>query len=401
MLVRLVITLICTVASVSGVALPPIFFLPGYGSNKLFANISSAAALPASCDPSTPIGKPFSDIPEPCRFDLLSLSFSCSDSSCAYSSPEGVEIMAPPIGPFGDIAPSYRHIQHVFESWGYQSGKNLFAVPYDYRLMSSVELTRNGWIPHLQHRIESAHAANGKKILLIGHSNAGQTMYSFLKGVDPVWKAAHIEGMIGLSGNYLGQMNCIYPYTTPPTQRTDMENGWEGNYGSLPWGGYAAVKDIPVVVTFQSTDQEKNYTSAMDSLVDMFYSVGRDDWVERLRAAYGVVDGAENMMDRSAHPMVDTYCLYGSNLTTDYAFVYKEGIFGAANIGTLQMEGDGNQDLVDNTFCTVWGQDARPEAQKYHFESQAFPNVEHMQMVSDDNVMKKIHDIVNKYATAV
>ena len=57
--------------------------------------------------------------------------------------------------------------------------------------------------------------------------------------------------------------------------------------------------------------------------------------------------------------------------------------------------GDGNQDIIDNKFCINWEESL--EKEEYVFESLAFPGVEHMQMVADDEVNSAIFAIIESY----
>ena len=66
--------------------------------------------------------------------------------------------------------------------------------------------------------IEEACIANNNSsgVLLIGHSNGGPTIYSFQESMEKTWFGKYVDGMIGLSGNYLSQMNAIKKFLPNP-----------------------------------------------------------------------------------------------------------------------------------------------------------------------------------------
>ncbi len=394
--------------------LAPILFLPGFDGNKLFGTITEDAVLPSSCgDVKLPINQPFEltgnpQLPTECIQNLLTLQFNSTTQK--YSSPyKGFSVSTEQFGRFDTISSKYWMFAKIVETWGYERHHNLFGVPYDYRYMSDNSLTSIGFIQQLQELIEKVyHLNNQRKVILIGHSNGGPTMYTFLTSaiINQAWKDKHIAAMIGLSGNFLGQMNALssYLYNEDPIDQ-EMECSWESNVGSVTWGGYEGVKDIPIVTTYYNQpEKEKNYTSQLNDLVSLFDSVGKYGWSDQVKTMYGVnpIDGSAlptNAMDRSAHPLVDIYCLYGSNITTTYSYVFNDNILTNESAAQVRrMGGDGDQDIIDNQFCQVWQQDKRPIVKEYHFEAQPFPNVRHMEMYSNKDVMNKVHDIVLNYS---
>jgi hypothetical protein len=146
----------------------------------------------------------------------------------------------------------------------------------------------------------------------------------------------------------------------------------------------------------------------VDDLVRLFDSVNKSTWSDRLKVLNGIhpIDGSKLPtipMNRSAHPLVDSYCLYGSNISTSYAYVFDENIETTSASQVLRMDGDDNQDIYDNEFCMIWSQDPHVKnpkdgSNKFHFEAQAFPNVHHMEMFTDNKVLEKIKAIVDLYA---
>jgi len=154
----------------------------------------------------------------------------------------------------------------------------LFGVPYDYRFMSDEYYSSSGFIDNVKALIEKAYTINkGRRVFLIGHSNGGPTMYSFLtsKKVSQEWKDRYMAGMIGLSGNFLGQMNCITSFLyNPDSSNQEMAASWEANYGSVTWGGFEPALSANIVTTFANTPQEKNYSSSLVDVSQLFEDIG-------------------------------------------------------------------------------------------------------------------------------
>lgn len=216
-----------------------------------------------------------------------------------------------------------------------------------------------------------------------------------------------------------------FTYTEAAAEQA-MSSSWEAAYGTTPWGNYSALQGMPMITTFNATSPV-TYTPSLQDTYDMLVEAHKQDWASRLLAVngYAVSSVHESSasephnagaappstsvsdlkqlikvgpgLDRTAHPLVDTYCLYGTNVSTTYGFVFSQNILEAEAVETLYMEGDGNQDIIDNRFCNVWASDTTAQQLGYVFEASEFPNVRHMQMYSDDNVMQKVREILEKY----
>jgi hypothetical protein len=201
-----------------------------------------------------------------------------------------------------------------------------------------------------------------------------------------------------------------FTYSEIPGEQ-DMATTWEAAYGSAPWGGYASLQGTNMITKDGASSEATVYTPQLPDTHAMLLTSGRPEWATRLMAVNGYVPVASSApdaaveykkvgagLDRTAHPLVDTYCLYGTNVSTSYGFVFPLGILDGAATETLYMEGDGNQDILDNRFCNVWADDAKAQQAGFVFEATEFPNVQHMQMYSDEAVLQKIHEILTKYS---
>jgi hypothetical protein len=383
-------------------SLPDVYFLPGYGGNSLYATVHGEEYLPASCaDAGIPLNRPIQvwynstlmDSYPSCLADLLSQTFD-AERSPAFSFMPGVSVTTVDFGGIASIDQgNYPFFEHL-KKWGYTIGVNAFGIPYDFRFSTVEAFTAIGFIDQFKKLVEENYEKSGGKTkgVILGHSNGGPTIYSLLLGLSKEWKEKYLSGIITLSGNMLGQLNCYgsYFYTTN-SQYQRMETSWEASYCSAPWGDYEGYSELTdFIVTYSGTDQEKQYSPRLTDMQSLFQSVNRSDWATKLGYLYP-------SMNRSPAPEgVDVYCLYGSQLPTSYAFVFSESISDGYATQVKQMNGDDNQEITDNEFCKNWKNDLI-NAHGRQFESKEFPGVHHMEMVSDEKVMDEIWRILQTY----
>lgn len=392
-------------------SLAPVVFLPGFGGCELFATVSDEKYLPKECENSgIQIGEKFR-VAYNVRFDaqysscalaLLEMNFDANAQPKFYDR-EGITISTADHDGISGVAPIYWGFFSVLKSWGYTIDVNAFGANYDYRYSSRDTLRKIGFIDSLKALIERAYKLNNSqhKVYLMGHSNGGPTMYAFLQEMTAEWKETYLKGMISLSGNMLGQMNCISTFVYSDPQVADLmeiSNSWEASFSSISYGGYAGLDAYTTLVTtYEGTEHETQYSPKLEDIQALFQSANRSDWSDKFSAVYPT-------MDRQAAPeSVDVYCLYGAELPTTYSFTFSGAIAsGEAPTRIGEMNGDGNQDDVDNTFCLSWQEQVQKkrknsqgeEEENHTFYAEAFPGVSHMEMVSDESVLEKIHEIL-------
>lgn len=386
-------------------SLPDVYFLPGYGGSSLYATVTADEYLPSTCNGAgIPINQPImvwwnetlmDHYPE-CLADILQQSFRrIGAEDFVFEDTKGIKITTYDFGGVGGLDANTKPFFDHLVSWGYEIGKNAFGVPYDFRYGSVPALNRIGFISEFQALVEKNFANTQSKAIVLGHSNGGPTLYSLIAGLSNEWKEKYIAGIIPLSGNMLGQLNCYssYFYSTN-TQYQRMETSWEASFLSLPWGDYSGLNNVTVITTYSSTKQQTKYSPKLSDIQSLFHSVFHDDWSEKLEVLY------KSAMNRSASPMaIDIYCLYGSRLPTSYSFIFKASILDAPPVETLYMNGDDNQDSYDNEFCKTWANqpDFLSQSPKKIFQSKEFPGVHHMEMISDEKVMNEIWRILQTY----
>jgi len=414
-------------SSASGRDMAPVVFVPGFMGTRLYANVTDDIYMPTSCkDENVSVGVPFAIMfnvsldltATSCVFELLTLVF--DPSAEEFVDQPGIVIFTQNFGGFSDISPVYWAFANTLvQKWTtegpsggggeavYALGRNLFGAPYDYRFMSVGALRRTGFVRELVCLVERAFVLNnGTRVVLVGHSNGGPTLYSFLRDsnlVSASWKDKYIAAFIPLSGNLLGQMNAIKPFlynTAHSFEGQLMLCSWEGTFGSTAWGGYTENQSSgPVVTTFLGSPQETNYTTSLEDMGRLFATIGRDDWTQQLASV------TRQVMNRSAHPGVDVVCLFGTDVSTEFSYGFAAGINDYSSnqphslpVIVRSMGGDGNQDIVDNEFCLQWADDNDVGTQGFRFDSEGFPGVHHMEMYNDDAVMSRLYSTIWTYS---
>jgi len=383
--------------------LPVVIFVPGYSGSQLYVTVELEENVPTEClGANIPVGEPFLaminvslDLRYPqCLYKLLTVRYDTETKT--FSNQPGVTVSVRDFGGFSGISPVYHSFSSQLEKWGYVLGVNAFGAPYDYRYMFAPSLASSGFVNQLKLLVENAYEKNGKlKSVLIGHSNGGPTLYSFLEALDAEWTDKYLCGFITLSGNMLGQMNMIRSFVySKDINLQNMVTSWEASFGSTPWGEYEALRGFSTVTTHSGSRLEKNYSAISADVVDLFRSANRSDWVEKYIAL-------TPSMNRTRMPSTSCYCLYGSDVPTTYSYVFAGDINARKYVAEREIPGDGNQDHVDNEMCSVWANQNVGNSTNFKFVSKAFTGVHHMQMYTDDDVLSYVYDILTSLLQVV
>jgi hypothetical protein len=381
----------------------PVILLPGYSGSRLFVTVNDSEYIPVSCEYMIPVGvsfAPFSNLTlmknyPNCVADLMRMDFNKQSQFVPLT---GIDVSVVDFGGYNGILPVYWPFAKQLEDWGYVTMKNSFGAPYDYRYSSAESFVSLGFFDKLKELIISAFTDNNDtRVMLICHSNGCPTLYAFLTSLPTIWKGEYVAGAISLSGNFLGQMNMIKGFVySDNTISQEMFNSWEAQYTSCSWqGGYTPYNTDVIVTTHAGSDAEVKYTTSLADVTALLRGAGRDDWADKFSAVY-------DLMNRSAPMGVDSYCFYGSDVSTSYSYAFIGDILqdNEPYETIAYMDGDGNQDIIDNTFCEVWKTEKIAYADKEHvFESKAFPGVRHMQMCTDEKVMESIRQVLSRYET--
>lgn len=150
-----------------------------------------------------------------CLFELLQCNY--DEETDTINSMPGVHIDVQDFG--GDQGLSYidhglgdlhfvkslSHMIKTLKSFGYTVHKDLFGIPYDWRLVMSGLVSTN-FYEQFRLKIEEAYMLNNnQKVTLLGYSSGSLVVHHFLTDViDEEWKTKYVEKIIFLAPAFSG-----------------------------------------------------------------------------------------------------------------------------------------------------------------------------------------------------
>ena len=326
----------------------------------------------------------------------------------------GVQIRAPGFGdtssveyldPYNYLIPYFHHFVKFFSNYGYVKGVSLRAAPYDWRLTPGNDhsnhyrcnrlccslidiLEKNGYYDDVQKLVETMYKDNGNAtVTMVAHSlGSPVTLYFLTNIVTQQWKDKYLKALVTLSGVWKGAVKGItavvsgnpdgIPGIKPLTARY-LQRTSPSNYFLMPvpdrnvWSSTEAVVVTP----------EKNYTvyDYPTLFNDMQYPIG-----------YTQYKVLPSLLTTFSPPNVDTYCFYGTNMSTPAVLSYKEGQFPDTFPSIVMGNGDGTVNDMSLRACSVWKQ-----TQSHKVNLRSFSGVEHVDMVKNANVLQAVLEIVS------
>lgn len=124
---------------------------------------------------------------------------------------QGEETRLVDFGSF-DGMPGLGDIADVFEQVGWETGKNLFGAPFDWRLPSTAQ---EEFFSSLKQLVERASVTNGgKKVALWAFSFGPQFTLSFLHRMEQAWKDQYIAAFVATSPVWAGAPAALISFAT-------------------------------------------------------------------------------------------------------------------------------------------------------------------------------------------
>ena len=248
-------------------------------------------------------------------------------------------------------------------------------------------LQQGGYYDNLQNLAETMYKNNNNtSVTIVTHSlGSPTTLYFLTQVVSQEWKDKYLKAFVPLSGVWKGTVKAVIAVVSgnpdgipiTPLEARYLERGNPANYFLMPvldnkiWSS-----TDPVVVT-----PERNYTvfDYQALFNDMKYPMG-----------YSQYQALPTFLTELAAPHVTTYCYYGTQVQTPLKLVYKEGQFPDTQPTVLKGNGDGTVNDASLEACSVW-----KVAQPSHpVELRGFPGVSHFDMVTNDDVLQAVLEIV-------
>jgi len=339
--------------------LPPVVCIPGVGGSQLSARIGRPNAPHWYCKSNSDwylVWLTLMDlIPGPildCWSYNIMLNY--TNSTGQFSNSTGVDVMANYFGTtvgfeyLDPTVPSQTiYFAAVVESLvavGYKRGVNLFGAPYDWRYSPN-------YLPYyfqaLKQMIEDAYTTNGDtRVAVIAHSMGNLFFLTFLRTVSQEWKDRYILTYMATSPPWVGAVEAVQSLTSgydfsipylPPSSAKIIQQTFASNYFLLPYPKYYGSN------VFVQTPK-KNYTALNydDLLSDLGIPQMYDPWIRSLHLA-----------NPYEPPGVNTYCLYGYNVTTLHQEIFSSNDF-TKRPTLVNGDGDGTVPIESLIFCNNW-----------------------------------------------
>ncbi|KAH7665033.1 lysophospholipase III protein [Dioscorea alata] len=339
----LMLALLCLYRNSIAVDLHPLVLVPGRGGNQLEARLtpkykSSTLICKLSAlftkgswfrlwfSPSI-IASPFTR----CFAERMMLYYDPIIDD--YHNAPGVETRALNFGSTEGLMYLDPHLTHIteymatlvnsLEEIGYQSGKNLFGAPYDFRYGLAAEghpcHVGNQYLQDLKKLIESAFVSNGKKpVIIVSHSLGGLFVLQLLNRSPLSWRHKYIKHFIAVSvpwgGTVLQMLTFASGYTlgvpiVDPLLVRGEQRSSESNLWLMPSPKFFARK--PLVIT-----EKKSYMASdiPEFLMDIGFGEGVCPYKTRIVP----------LLDSLKAPGVPVTCIVGTGVETPEMLVYGD-----------------------------------------------------------------------------
>jgi hypothetical protein len=236
----------------------------------------------------------------------------------------------------------FGNLANAFVKAGYVRGRNLLGAPYDWRLAPAYS---SSYYDSLQQLIEGAYQVNQTKVVILAHSLGNLFFLSFLRTMPQEWKDKYILTYFATSPPFVGAFTAVQsltsgynfgiPYLSPANAKL-VQRTFLSTYYLLP---YTSFYTSQVLVSVPG----KNYTS--NNYKDLFSDLG----VSGMHEPFTLSADSAKPYDP---PGVDTYCLYGYNLSTAIKETFGTVTFTKPKI--TYGDGDGTVPVESLSFCNVW-----------------------------------------------
>lgn len=339
--------------------LPPVVCIPGVGGSQLMAQLQKNARSHWYCEKNADWFmiwlQLYELVPGPilqCWSANMELMYNASTGE--FSNATGVDIKPNYDGEnttqgFEYVDPNAQSESIYFAAIvssllkiGYVRGQNLLGAPYDWRLSPNY---LPGYFTNLQSMIENAYAVNNSKVAIVAHSMGTLFFLTFLQTVSQEWKDTYILNFVAASPPWVGAVAAIQSLTAgydfsipylPPSSAKIVQRTFASNYFLMPYPEFFG--DTVLVQT-----PTKNYTA--NDYEELLTDLGISQYYDVWNLSY-------NLANPYQPPGVDTYCLYGYNVTTVQQETYTNNKFQSPNL--IFGNGDGTVPIQSLTFCQNW-----------------------------------------------
>uniref|UniRef100_T1H921 Uncharacterized protein n=1 Tax=Rhodnius prolixus TaxID=13249 RepID=T1H921_RHOPR len=342
---------------------PPVILVPGDGGSQLEAKLNKSDIVHYICQKTT--ADYFSlwlniellvPIVIDCWVDNIKLVYD-NVTRKTYNQP-GVDIRVPGFGESfrvewldpTKLSPGayFKDIGNALVALGYQRDFNIRGAPFDFRKV---------------------------------HSMGGPMSVLFFQMMKESWKDKYIRSVVSLSGAFAGSIKALKVFVMGDDLGVFVLNQkvmkeMQITTPSLAWLMPSPVFWKPNEVLVQT--EAKNYS--LSNIKDFFYDIN-------------YMTGWEMRKDQEPYikfdaPGVELHCLHGYGLQTVEKLYYKQGNF-PENPYFQYGDGDGTVNRRSLASCLWWR-----DKQKKKIHYQAFPNMDHMQILRDDRIISYLVNLI-------
>lgn len=339
---------------------PPLILIPGLTSSIIYYKLDNASTpswAPSSCERDTDGFLqlyPIDTLPSLCWLANLDSAFDAKTNTFKPLR-EGETTRVGPVGSFEGI-PVFVKFQYLFQAIGWETGKTLFGIPYDWRLPS---VSQGKFFTNLKHLIEQVYLDNSQQKVTLWAFSFGPTFtLAFMHRMSPAWKDKYINWFVASSPAWGGTPSALLSYVngaipvkpTPPiftreVSRVTPSFMWTfPRQGTDPTVSYTQ-RDLLMVTP------GKNYTAFdMDELLK---DIGMESQIPQRQYLAEEIDLAAY-----AAPGVNTIVTYGFDIPTAQTAHYDQDFQGSDSqfkVAQYDYEsGDGLVPLRSSVRGSLW-----------------------------------------------
>ncbi|XP_054282894.1 phospholipase A2 group XV-like [Macrosteles quadrilineatus] len=370
----------------------PVIFIPGDGGSQVDAKLNKPEVVHYICTKTT---KDFFNIwlnmellvpiVMDCWVDNMRLVY--DNATRTTSNAPGVELRIPGWGdPFvvewldptmASSGSYFKDIGNALTSLGWERNVSIRGAPYDFRKAPN---ENQEFFVKLKALVEETYKTNNNTpVVLLAHSMGGPMSLYFLHQQSQKWKDQYIRAMITLSGAWGGSVKAIKVYAVGDdlgvyVLRQSVLRNMQITAPSLAWLLPSSLFWKPNEVLVETYERNYTWSDMKDFFQDIEYEVAWEMWKDVYKFT----------LDFTA-PGVEVHCLHGYNVQTVERLVYKKGKFPEGSPSFVFGDGDGTVNKRSLEGCLHWkGNQKQPV---YH---QTFPNMDHMDVLSDDRIIDYI-----------
>eukprot|EP00775_Hariotina_reticulata_P012030 gene12030-12175_t len=306
-----------------------------------------------------------------CFFSMMRLVY--DPRSKRFSNNTGVNVWAYEGGDDGTEYRVFRRgnyhqlMNFISSELGYTLGRNLFALPYDFRQDLTGMEHSSGELQRLADKIEAAVDENcGKKAIMIGHSMGGLVSLALLRSPRlDAWRQRNIRGYLALATPFGGAMTAVNGRISgrgAGLSGNETSERPEGRSGLVTSLAYKATFGMPSVVMMLPYAQAlgRDWTVAVTpsatytvaDLKQLLQDIGDTTAVEFFRQVRTL--GA--LTQAGPIPGISTHCIYGAQVDTAKTYKYDTDIIpyqqGPEPTALVIGKGDGTVNLESLRLCS-------------------------------------------------